>query len=312
MHLELLKRMSRVALLGAVLVQGCGSLDGDDADSGSSRATAPDTPAYGSVPRSAERVAQGYGTIRYRAEQAGRVWIGNDARRAVVTETRVRRGEEVVVEPREDRVSVGGQVVFDRNMERSEEHSVFMLAEGVEGGGVVGGDTYGDVPEGAQRLEDGTGRIRAKVPAAGRVWVANDTKRFVITSFDVAAGDEVEVDAGADRVLHNKREVYSQNLESKHDHVIFYRESLGSAGYGKIPSEAERVATGTGTVVFRVERDGFVWVGDDELRRELLLHPVKRGDVIEVEAKRDEVKINGKVVYNQNLESKHRHSIYFR
>jgi hypothetical protein len=240
------------------------------------------------------------------------VWIGNDTRRSVVTETRVRRGEEVLVEPREDRVSVGGHVVFDRNMERSEQHSVFILPEGVGGGGVVGGDAYGGVPERAQRLEEGTGRIRAKIPASGRVWVANDTNRLVVITFDVAAGDEVEVDAGADRVLHNRREVYTQNLESKHDHVIFYRESLGSAGYGKIPSEAERVATGTGTVVFRVEQDGFVWVGDDELRRELLLHPVKRGDVVEIDARRDEVKINGKSVYNQNLESRHRHSVFFR
>ena len=61
-----------------------------------------------------------------------------------------------------------------------------------------------------------------------------------------------------------------------------------------------------------VEREGFAWVGDDETRRELLLHPVKRGDLIEVDPRADQVKINGKVVYAENLESKHRHSIYFR
>lgn len=302
--------ISGAALACGLLMQSCGSFE--RTNDTSSRSHAGSSAVYASVPRGAQRVAQGYGTIRYRATEPGRVWIGNDTRRSVVTETRVRAGEEVLVEPREDRVSVGGQVVFDRNMERSERHSVFLLADGADGGGVVVGDAYGGIPLRAARLAEGTGRIRARVPATGKVWVANDTKRFVVISLDVAPGDQIEVDAGADRVLHNRREVYTQNLESRHDHVIFYRESLGSAGYGKIPSEAERVAMGTGTVTYRVEEDGFVWVGDDELRRELLLHPVKRGDVVEIDARRDEVKINGKVVYDQNLESKHQHSVYFR
>src|SRR5262245_29195948 len=108
MQRDILRRLA-VVVVGAALVQGCGSFDrGDDSAPPASpappapptsRAPSQDSTAYGSVPRSAERVVQGRGTIRWRAGRGGRVWIGNETRRVVVTETRVRPGEEVVVEP---------------------------------------------------------------------------------------------------------------------------------------------------------------------------------------------------------------------
>jgi hypothetical protein len=304
---------ARSLLIGAAMLTGCGSLDlGDSNDPPpSTPAPVPEAAGYGGIPRGATRVAQGYGEVRYRAEQAGRIWVGNDTERFLVTETRVRRGEDVRVEMRDDRVTINGQVVFDRNLEKNHQHSIFFARDAADDGS-GSGDAYGAIPERARRLAEGSGRVRAEAPAQGRVWIGNDTDRFEVVAFNVAAGDRIEVDPSKDRVWLNGKEMFSQNLESKHKHVVFYKESLGSAGYGKIPGDAERVASGAGTVRFRTERDGFVWVGDDESRRELLLHPVKRGDLIELDPRADQVKINGKVVYTENLESKHRHSIYFR
>ncbi len=280
--MELVRRLACVVVVGMTFASGCGSLDLDDSEPSPAPAPSPEAAGYGGIPRGATRVAQGFGTVVYRAEQAGRIWVGNDTERFLVTETRVRRGEDVLVEPREDRVSVNGQVVFDRNLEKNHQHSIFFTLDGA-GDGAGSGDAYGAIPERARRLAEGYGRVRVKAPAQGRVWIGNDTDRFEVVSFNVAAGDDIEVDASKDRVWLNGKEMFSQNLESKHKHVVFYKESLGSAGYGKIPGDAERVASGTGTVRFRIERDGFAWVGDDESRRELLLNPVNRGDFIEVD-----------------------------
>src|SRR5688572_23776086 len=119
--------IARSLLIGAAALAGCGSLDlGDSSDPPPSNpAPSPEAALYGGIPRDATRVAQGYGEVRYRAEQSGRIWVGNDTERLIVTEARVRRGEDVRVELREDRVTINGQVVFDRNLEKNHQHSIF-------------------------------------------------------------------------------------------------------------------------------------------------------------------------------------------
>lgn len=105
---------------------GCSVFDDDDNDD---RHAVTDMSMYGGIPSNAIRGASGFDTIRYRASEAGRVWIGNDNRRMVVTETRVQAGDEVVVNAGGDSVTVNGNVVYNQDLKKNEQHSIFIVPD---------------------------------------------------------------------------------------------------------------------------------------------------------------------------------------
>lgn len=120
------RRMTYVTLAaGLSLLSGCSVFDNDDDD----RKAATDTSYYGSVPTNAIRVAQGFDVVRYRASEPARVWIGNDNRRSVITETRVQPGDEIQIDAKGDRVLVNGVAVYSQNLEKNEQHSIFVLSD---------------------------------------------------------------------------------------------------------------------------------------------------------------------------------------
>lgn len=183
--------------------------------------------------------------------------------------------------------------------------------------GPVIGDApaYGEIPDGCDRLTSGSGSLRVRAPGAGRIWIGDDSRRYVICSHAVKPNDKIEIDPKGDRIEINDQPVFTQNLESNDQHTVYFRpsRSLGRGDvYGDIPRQAERVAGGTGSLLYRAEYDGRLWVGDDKAKRVIVSQTVRRGDAVEIDIKHDQVKINGKIVFNQNLESKHQHSIYMQ
>jgi hypothetical protein len=178
-----------------------------------------------------------------------------------------------------------------------------------------GEPAYGGIPDDTDRLVCGSGTVRAQAPVDGRIWIGNDTERYQVFTQPVRRGDKVEVDPKNDRVKVNGTVVYNQNLESKDQHTVFFRGSgswHGGDVYGGIPNRAERVACGRGDLSYRVEYDGRIWIGDDKDKRVLHSCDVRRDDKVEIDIDHDQLKINGRVVYNQNLESKHQHSIFLQ
>jgi hypothetical protein len=59
------------------------------------------------------------------------------------------------------------------------------------------------------------------------------------------------------------------------------------------------------------DQTGRVWVGDDRGKKLVMSHPVKAGDQVEIDPKKDQVKINGRIVFSQNLESRHGHFVFW-
>ncbi len=86
--------------------------------------------------------------------------------------------------------------------------------------------------------------------------------------------------------------------------------TAASVGYDGIPRNAMRVSSGKGILRLRVGRDGTVWVGDDDVERQLLKETVKRHDLVEVDPYANEVSINGRVVSTRILTKGRRHSIF--
>jgi hypothetical protein len=108
-----------------VSLSGCSMFEDDDDD----RQTVTDMSMYGGVPSNAIRGAQGFDTVRYRASEPARIWIGNDSRRMVVTDTRVQAGDEIVVNAGGDSVTVNGRVIYNQDLKKNEQHSIFVVPE---------------------------------------------------------------------------------------------------------------------------------------------------------------------------------------
>lgn len=89
------------------------------------------------------------------------------------------------------------------------------------------------------------------------------------------------------------------------------REDENARPYDGIPLGAKREDQGSVRLRFRAPRSGTVYVGDDDLRRQIISIRVKRDDVIEVDPREDRVRKNGVAVFDRNLERRHSHSVFF-
>ncbi len=182
-----------------------------------------DRPAhYGNIPSSADRVAEGYGRLEHRAERDGTAWIANDSRGYVVVSRRVNRGDLIEVMPDRNRVEIDGRNAFDQDMESGARHAIFL--SGVWDSG-SSHEPYGEIPRRARSMATGTGRIEWRADESGRIWIGDDKRENVVISEAVRRGDSVEVIPGSNQVKINGRVVFDQNMESKHQHSIFFARS---------------------------------------------------------------------------------------
>jgi hypothetical protein len=180
---------------------------------------------------------------------------------------------------------------------------------------------YGPIARRAERVDSGTGTLRWRAPESGRVWIANDEREYVVVTRTIKRGDQVDVFPQRDRIELNDEVIYGgkagDNLESRDTHAIWFlaRDRGGQWDeidpYGGIPDSADRVAHGSGVVSWRVDQTGRIWVGDDRNKKLVMSHPVKSGDQVQIDPKSDQVKVNGRIVFSQNLESRHEHSVFW-
>lgn len=175
---------------------------------------------------------------------------------------------------------------------------------------------YGNIPGNAERGASQSGRFTYTVPHEGTIWVGNDTNRYLVVKHNVRRGDRVEVDPRGNRVKLNDEAIYQQNMEANARHSVYYREagssSGGSSPYGNVPSSAENMSSGSGKITWRAESSGHVWIGNDRQRSVVVDSNVNSGDLVEVDPRSNRVKVNGREIYSQNMESKHTHSIFFQ
>jgi hypothetical protein len=186
-------------------------------------------------------------------------------------------------------------------------------SDGNAGPGTSGAPArYGTVPPKAERVAEGTGRLSFRASEEGRLWVGDEARRQELLACRVIPeGGRIEL---------NGQALSGVDLEQANPHAVYFLRSGiwdGANGgdikpYDGIPEIAWSVATGYGLVEWRADRSGRVWVGNDTLKRMIVSSTVRAGDVVEVDTRRDQVKVNGQVVFDRNLESKDQHSVFFR
>lgn len=183
-------------------------------------------------------------------------------------------------------------------------------------------DHYDGIPGRARVGAEGVGKIKYKAPSAGRIYVGDDELERQIVSVKVKRGDTIEVDADKDRVKKNDEVVFDRNLERRNAHTIYFLRDAGAdepddgddfgGGYDGIPTSAKRAKSGGGVVRYQVTKEGRVWVGDDDREKMVLARAVVKGDIVEVDPAKDQVRLNGEVISDKNLERRNEHSVFFR
>lgn len=112
-----------IAAITLLPVSGCSMFEGESDE----RKPATDMSFYSGVPSNAIRAASGHGTIRYRATSGSQIIIGDDSRRVVITQATLQSGEEVVVNPEGDSVTINGRVIYNQNLQKNDQHSIFVM-----------------------------------------------------------------------------------------------------------------------------------------------------------------------------------------
>ena len=182
------------------------------------------------IPRFADVVKEDGGKLRWRADLDGTIYLYDKSADAIRYTGPVRRGDEVMVQPNDDRVSINDRTVGTENLHRDAFHQLYFAAarNGGYGGnsgyggynnGGYGGGGYGDggygrddrrdpdrrpaqknadsvtgLPADAERLARGRDGVDFKsAPRGGTVYLYNESTRELLTQFTVRRGQSVTV-----------------------------------------------------------------------------------------------------------------------
>jgi hypothetical protein len=176
-------------------------------------------------------------------------------------------------------------------------------------------DAATEIPRDARVAAEGSGQLSYAPRSDGRVYLYDLTDRTVLDSRPIRRDETYAVDPDANKIQLDRRTVSQRDLKRKHDHRIYFqsteRSDDGTLSTDRLPRDAKSVATGTAEISYRVRDRGRIYIYDADAERVLLAREVYEGQTVLVDPAQDRVLIDGKKVYDRNLERKHTHRIYF-
>jgi hypothetical protein len=180
-------------------------------------------------------------------------------------------------------------------------------------------DSTTEIPRDARMAAEGSGQLSYAPRSDGRIYLYDLTDRTVLDSRPIRRGETYAVDPDANKIELDRRTVSQRDLKRKHDHRIYFqadnrrsdRDDRDSLGTDRLPRDAKSVANGTDEITYRVRDRGRIYIYDAHDERVLLAREVYEGQTVLVDPAQDRVLIDGKKVYDRNLERKHTHRIYF-
>ena len=79
----------------------------------------------GAIPADAQELGSGTGQVSTTALKTGKVWVLDQTDNALVWSGQARRGDRIVVDPRAEKVIVGGENVADRNLSSDHKYRIY-------------------------------------------------------------------------------------------------------------------------------------------------------------------------------------------
>jgi hypothetical protein len=204
------------------IAPGCSSLGLDD-DDGNGRDVVRDTRASVSdVPDNARRVKDGTGTLRFTANDDGRVYIVDLDDNSLVSEQRVRDGNRLEVMPGDDRIMLDGRVVYDHDLKRDNRHAIYFLSEDDRDRDSGSMDLPRDLRD-ADRVASGRGDLTFLADDDGRVYVWDRTDRKIVYESKIRDGDRLVVSPDSDLITNSGSDARIRNkLDRDHSYEIYF------------------------------------------------------------------------------------------
>lgn len=214
------------------------------------------TSSYDGIPHSAKRVKSGTGVVRFKAAKTGRVWIGDDERERQIVAREVVKDDVIEVDPEKNRVTLNGASIYDRNLERRNEHSIFFREEkGGSGGSGGSGGGGGSKPpkdpkpedvkpgkpdkdsgqtagaghpsqlKGASRVARGKGTLSFTAKEHGEFWVYNPAEKKIVAVGALKKGETLSVDPANNTTTCPSGARSFENYIPGADHEIFFKKT---------------------------------------------------------------------------------------
>lgn len=179
-------------------------------------------------------------------------------------------------------------------------------------------DSSVSIPRDARKVGEGSGRLSYSPRSAGRIYLYDIDDRTVIDNRELRRDELYAVSPDQNRIEVDGRAVSKEDLKRKHNHRLYFRsddrrdrDDSDTLSTDRLPRNAKSVANGAGEIRYKVRDRGRVFIYDVENERVLMSREVHPDQVVQVDPERDRVLIDGKKVYDRNLERKHAHRIYF-
>jgi hypothetical protein len=179
-----------------------------------------------SVPLEAQLVDEGAGQLSHRARSDGRIYLYDARDRAVMDNRSLRRGQEYVAIPNENKALVDDKRVLDKDLKREHPHRLYFLADDQGDRDTSEPDdrslVRGRIPNDAVRVIDGAGRLTYTAREDGRAYIYDEDVDRVILERDLLRHEQLVLDPDEDSITVNGEKVFKGNLERKHSHRIYF------------------------------------------------------------------------------------------
>jgi hypothetical protein len=234
----LLAPLAATQLGNGCVSDGGGSYGGGGSDGGGSAGAVQDRRFDADyvprrLPRSAERVREGYEKIRWTADMAGTVYVYDVDNDLVAWGGNIKRGQEVVVDPKRDGVRIDETNVFQENLYERALHRIYFAphpdrargdrdADRDDGDGTSAG--RGErAPRGATELARGRGDlVIGQTPGDGTVYVYDADAGRVVHAQPVGRGNSFQIFPADDYVNRNSKRAASVRLDADHRHILYF------------------------------------------------------------------------------------------
>lgn len=224
---------------GASCVSDSSSGDSQASSSSSSGREQPDNGDR--VPRYADIVREGKGTLEYTADADGTVWVQDVREETTIVSHRIHRGEKLRVVPEEDRVYLEGDRISKSDIKRDHSHRIYLDRDrrfenrdsrGREDwrnrddrdsrdNGPIRGDVT-KVPSGAELLDEGKGKnLAAWTKREGQIYVYDTDAKKVVATTKVKSGQRVVFAPNDDRVTVDGRRVIDRKFSGKTNYRLY-------------------------------------------------------------------------------------------
>jgi hypothetical protein len=291
------------------------------------------------VPDSAVMKAQGNDRVVYTAERAGNVWIADKDANAIVYSGRLNSGDRLVLDTKENLVTVNDRAVVTKQLQRRDYKIYFEPGLAVPAAARVSRDERRSeisrpsaVPSSASLVAEGRNRTEYTAADDGEVWIANADRNSLVYTGRIERGEHVVIDPDRKDLTINGRTVWSERRDLPADNYrVFFAPSdarrpiltptpgsVTSNGAAPVvvverPREIPAAATVRSEFEDRTEIQandaGTAWVVDGS-NRVVYSTRLREGDRLTVDPANDQIQLNDHRAYDGRLTPGH-YRLYF-